>query len=100
MAAAFAFTACRVAASHTPSQRLVAVQAEEIRRGINSDAYYATLQSNAERITADVLQFLQEAKAEGKSVAGYGAAAKGNTLLKLCWGDAGPFTLRLRRGGS
>ena len=31
-----------------------------------------------------LLQVLIQAKAEGKSVVGYGAAAKGNTLLNYC----------------
>src|SRR5690606_3439362 len=32
----------------------------------------------------DLLQFLAKARAEGKSVAAYGAPAKGNTLLNTC----------------
>jgi hypothetical protein len=32
----------------------------------------------------DLLEFLIRAKREGKSIAGYGAPAKGNTLLNYC----------------
>ena len=38
-------------------------------------------QPRADRIKDDLLRFLVEQKAAGKSVAAYGAAAKGNTLL-------------------
>ena len=39
-----------------------------------------------------VLEFLIEARREGKAVAGYGAPAKGNTLLNYC--GVGPELLR------
>jgi hypothetical protein len=42
---------------------------------------YKTFQSVADRVKNDFLSFLLEQKAEGKTVAAYGAAAKGNTLL-------------------
>jgi len=67
--------------------------------GVKSAAYYATLAPNAERIKHELLRFLLQAKAEGKRVVGYGAAAKGNTLLNyagvksdlLAWvADANP----------
>jgi hypothetical protein len=36
------------------------------------------------KIKSDLLEFLLTAAAEGKSVAGYGAPGKGNTLLNHC----------------
>jgi SAM-dependent methyltransferase len=57
--------------------------AEETRRGMRSLPYYAGFQSRAERIKNDVLAFLLEQKRAGRVVAGYGAAAKGNTLLNF-----------------
>jgi len=74
------------------------VQAEQ-DAGVKTAAYYATLAPNAERIKHELLRFLLQAKAEGKRVVGYGAAAKGNTLLNyagvkpdlLAWvADANP----------
>jgi hypothetical protein len=38
----------------------------------------------AEKVKNGLLRFLLDAKAEGKTVVGYGAAAKGNTLLNFC----------------
>lgn len=55
--------------------------AREREAGVCTPGYYASLAPAAERIKHDLLRFLLEAKAAGKTVAGYGAAAKGNTLL-------------------
>ena len=49
--------------------------------GVANEAYYADFQVGANRAKNDFLAFLLSAKREGKRVAGYGAAAKGNTLL-------------------
>lgn len=72
---------------------------QEAAIGVCSADYYASLAPAAERIKHDLLRFLLKAKAEGKRVVGYGAAAKGNTLLNyagvrgdlLAWvADANP----------
>ena len=49
--------------------------------GVRSAGFYSTLAPAAERIKLQLLRFLLDAKAAGKRVVGYGAAAKGNTLL-------------------
>jgi hypothetical protein len=46
-------------------------------------AFYTGLQPRVERVKHDLLRFLLEAQRNGLSVAGYGAAAKGNTLLNF-----------------
>jgi hypothetical protein len=51
--------------------------------GLRTASYYSNLAPAAERIKHDLLRFLLQAKAEGKQVVGYGAAAKGNTLLNF-----------------
>ncbi|MBO9550264.1 class I SAM-dependent methyltransferase [Pseudomonas sp.] len=67
--------------------------------GVTTAAFYNTLAPAAERIKHQLLRFLLQAKAEGKRVVGYGAAAKGNTLFNyagvkpdlLAWvADANP----------
>ncbi|MCO8311485.1 class I SAM-dependent methyltransferase [Pseudomonas mandelii] len=71
----------------------------EFAAGVKTAEYYATLAPAAERIKHELLRFLLQAKADGKRVVGYGAAAKGNTLLNyagvkpdlLAWvADANP----------
>jgi hypothetical protein len=54
---------------------------EERRGGLQDLATYRTLQGNADRVKNDLLYFLIEQRRAGRAVAGYGAAAKGNTLL-------------------
>lgn len=57
------------------------VLSREKEAGITSAECYRSFQKQAEKIKNDFLQFLLDAKEEGKAVVGYGAAAKGNTLL-------------------
>ena len=49
--------------------------------GLQEIQTYKNFQSKAEKIKEDLLLFLIEQKRLGKTVIGYGAAAKGNTLL-------------------
>ena len=46
--------------------------------------YYANFQQRVDDIKYNVWEFLIKAHREGKKVIGYGAAAKGNTLLNYC----------------
>ena len=48
-----------------------------------SPDFYRGFQENAIEVKNHFLQFLLDAAASGKTVAGYGAAAKGNTLLNF-----------------
>jgi 2-polyprenyl-3-methyl-5-hydroxy-6-metoxy-1,4-benzoquinol methylase len=56
---------------------------KEMQFGLNDLAVYKTYQAKAEKVKNDFTQFLIQAKNEGKKVVGYGAAAKGNTLLNF-----------------
>jgi len=53
----------------------------ETQAGMRRADFYAGFQTKANQVKNDLLMFLIEAQRAGKSVAGYGAAAKGNTLL-------------------
>ena len=57
---------------------------KEINKGINNLKYYKGFQERAEKIKLDLWSFLIEQKLQGKKVAAYGAAAKGNTMLNYC----------------
>jgi SAM-dependent methyltransferase len=61
-----------------------AVLAEEEQAGLRDRAVYEAFQQRIDQVRADFLRFLIDQKAAGKTVAGYGAAAKGNTLLNYC----------------
>lgn len=54
---------------------------EEVNRGLQRLPTYLTFQPLADNIKNSLIAFLIEQKRAGKIVAGYGAAAKGNTLL-------------------
>ena len=55
----------------------------EINFGLTGLAVYQNYQAKAEKVKNDFTEFLILAKKEGKKVAAYGAAAKGNTLLNF-----------------
>lgn len=52
--------------------------------GITDIKYYSNFSEKALKIKIDVLTFLAGQKKQGRNVAAYGAAAKGNTLLNYC----------------
>lgn len=63
------------------SQNVAKLLQREDEAGMKSHAFYAGFQVKANKVKNDLLVFLIEAQSEGKKIAGYGAAAKGNTLL-------------------
>ena len=65
---------------------------EEERKGVTTEAFYGGLQQIAERVKNDLVAFLIDAKRSGATVVGYGAAAKGNTLLNFA--GCGPDLVR------
>lgn len=66
---------------HALSNNVAKLLARETAAGMNSAAFYAGFQDKANKVKNDLLLFLIDAQRAGKTVAGYGAAAKGNTLL-------------------
>ncbi|MDE2410795.1 MAG: methyltransferase domain-containing protein [Sphingomonadales bacterium] len=80
----------RVLACHQASTRfasgpgLTKVRADEAMAQLDSDAGYEGFAPRVEAVRKGLLAFLEKTKAEGKTVVGYGAAAKGNTLLNFC----------------
>jgi SAM-dependent methyltransferase len=56
---------------------------KEAEGGVRTRSYYETFQPEAVRIKNDFLQFLVEERRRGNLVVGYGAAAKGNTLINF-----------------
>lgn len=52
--------------------------------GVDTLAYYETFASRVEGLKRDLIAVLEKLKAEGKRIYGYGAAAKGCTLLSYC----------------
>ena len=57
---------------------------EEASVGLDTLAGHAGFAREVLKIKSDLLAFLLNAASEGRSVAGYGAPGKGNTLLNHC----------------
>ena len=57
---------------------------KEAAKGMLQLDYYLNFQQKADKVKYALLAFLLEQKEQGKKVAAYGAAAKGNTLLNYC----------------
>lgn len=64
-----------------PSERVEAMLNAERCAGLEDPAYYSGFQVAASRVKNDFLFFLLNSHRLGKTVIGYGAAAKGNTLM-------------------
>lgn len=74
--------ACRKdTGAHERSGRVDALLSLESCEGMTTLAYYNGFQAKADKVKNDFLAFLLDARNHGKKVIGYGAAAKGNTLL-------------------
>ncbi|GAA1270654.1 methyltransferase [Planotetraspora silvatica] len=67
-----------------PSERVTEVLAREKAAGLHELSGYADFGARVARVRRDLLRFLVDASAEGKTVVGYGAPGKGNTLLNHC----------------
>lgn len=56
----------------------------ERNAGVTRLEYYNRFEENVKETKRKILEFLITAKRKGKSIAGYGAPGKGNTLLNYC----------------
>ena len=70
--------------AHPTSKNVEDVLQKERYAGLENPDSYKSFQNQAQIIKNEFLKFLRVQKENGKLVAGYGAAAKGNTLLNFC----------------
>jgi len=66
------------------TEKVRELKEREIRHGLNDEKTYIEFAAKVPLVKETLLRFLNEAKAAGKTVVGYGAPAKGNTLLNYC----------------
>jgi SAM-dependent methyltransferase len=71
-------------AAGEPSERVKSLLAVEDAAGLHAVAGHEGFAAAVLKIKSDLLEFLLAAAREGRSVAGYGAPGKGNTLLNHC----------------
>ena len=67
-----------------PGERVKAVLAAEEAAGLHTAAGHDGFAPAVMKIKSDLLRFLLDAAEQGRTVAGYGAPGKGNTLLNHC----------------
>ncbi len=72
---------CLGGADHAVTDAVARVLNAEAEAGLQDAATYTDFQKKADAVKDGLVRFLLDAKAASKSVAGYGAAAKGNTLM-------------------
>jgi len=74
----------RDGASQRVTARVGELRAREINEGLTQIQSYVRFGEQARQTKWKLLDFLIAAKRDGKSIAGYGAPGKGNTLLNYC----------------
>ena len=73
--------ACHADNARSTSKAVFNLLNQEEFFGLKSLGIYKSFQKKANQVKNDFISFLIEQKRLGKSIAGYGAAAKGNTLI-------------------
>lgn len=66
------------------SEKVTSLLEREEGLGIEDLEYYHSFSEKVKETKRKILEFLIQAKREGKTVVGYGAPGKGNTLLNYC----------------
>jgi SAM-dependent methyltransferase len=65
-------------------KRIAKARFEEFNMALDTDAPYQKFKENIERNRNDLLFFINQERAKGKTIFVYGASTKGNVLLQYC----------------
>jgi len=76
--------ACRQGARHVPTDRVEAIRFREQEAGLDRLQGYEGYADRVARVRTGFRKFVEDAHRAGKTIAAYGAAAKGNTFLNYC----------------
>jgi hypothetical protein len=76
--------AAREASARATTDRVARLRAQELAAGLDTPRGYGSLAPRVAAVRDAFHAFLAGARAAGKTVAAYGAAAKGNTFLNFC----------------
>lgn len=80
--------ACHAASARRSEDSVADLRRSEQTAGLTRLETYEHFAARVEHCRKTLTAFVQDAKKSGKSIVGYGAAAKGNTLLNYCGLDA------------
>jgi len=78
------FVSHKESAADRKTSRPESIRARERAAGLNDIECYRAFDSRVRAVKRNLLRFLIDAREAGKTVIGYGAPAKGNTLLNYC----------------
>jgi SAM-dependent methyltransferase len=73
-----------VGRADTPSERVRELLSQEKAAGVDTIDYFQTFADRVRSIRSNLLTLLRDLKTQGKTIAGYAAAAKATTLLAFC----------------
>ena len=76
--------ACHADGPHETTERIAELREREDAAGLKELETYTSFGERVRALKREVLAFLLDAREAGKSVVGYGAAAKGVTLVNYC----------------
>ncbi|WJH39052.1 class I SAM-dependent methyltransferase [Aliirhizobium terrae] len=76
--------ACRTDSKRQVEPSVAAVVDEERKAGLDRSEVYASFGEKVRETKRSLLELLISLKRDGKTIVGYGAPAKGNTLLNYC----------------
>jgi hypothetical protein len=76
--------ACHEAADYPSEPSVEDLRSREVDAGYANIDVYSTFTAKVMATKRNLLEFLINAKREGKTIVGYGAPGKGNTLLNYC----------------
>ncbi len=75
---------CHDGASHAPGERLAEMRRREHEKALDRIDGYTGFAARIAAVKDSFLTFVADAERRGKTIAGYGAAAKGSTFLNYC----------------
>ncbi|MEM7061066.1 MAG: class I SAM-dependent methyltransferase [Pseudomonadota bacterium] len=70
--------------AHSVTDNVARVLDEEYAAAFDTDAAYAAFDGRVREVCEGFHNFIRDAHEKGKTIAAYGAAAKGNTFLNVC----------------
>lgn len=76
--------ACHKNNSLSENSKIIEIENIEIKEGLQQLSTYIGFTNRVRQLKNNVIKFFAEQFDMGKTIAGYGAAAKGNTLLNYC----------------
>lgn len=76
--------ACREEASHVRTSSVERILEKECAAALDRPEGYSGFEAKVRKVREEFTTYLKTVRAEGRTIVGYGAAAKGNTFLNYC----------------